>query len=199
VLPGEEFRKFAESDVEVSNFGRLRGHLGRIQYGHINSGGYRSTKIDGVLFTVHRLVAAVFPDLIGPQPSETHTIDHKDSDRTNNHHSNLEWVTRSEQNNRAWNNKIGSARYPGGKRIRGRKSDDEQWQEFESIEDAARRLKMFHTCISRVVNGRRPHASGYIFEKMTDPDLPNEIWKDIDTELVIKHRCKGFLESKIPQ
>lgn len=42
---------------------------------------------------VHRLVIQHF----GPnRPSAAHEVNHKDGDKTNNHISNLEWVTRSE-------------------------------------------------------------------------------------------------------
>ncbi|UCF55879.1 MAG: HNH endonuclease, partial [Deltaproteobacteria bacterium] len=46
----------------------------------------------GFQFLVHRLVAEAF---IGSCP-EAHEINHKDCDPSNNHVSNLEWVTRKE-------------------------------------------------------------------------------------------------------
>lgn len=46
------------------------------------------------VFSAHRLVAFAF---IGNPPSEYHTdCHHKDHDKSNNHHSNLEWTTHSE-------------------------------------------------------------------------------------------------------
>jgi hypothetical protein len=46
------------------------------------------------MFSAHRLVAKHF---LGPPPSRWHTdCHHKDHDRRNNHYTNLEWVTHSE-------------------------------------------------------------------------------------------------------
>lgn len=52
----------------------------------------------GVSIQVHRLVAVAF---LG-QPSEGMMVDHIDGDPTNNHVSNLEWVTCGENNRRAY-------------------------------------------------------------------------------------------------
>lgn len=61
---------------------------------------------------VHHLVAEAW---IGPKPTPSHVIDHKDEDRTNNKASNLEWVTRRENTQRA--GRSGTL----GKRRQGRK------------------------------------------------------------------------------
>lgn len=42
---------------------------------------------------VHKLVALTF---IGQKPSEVHQVDHVDGNKDNNHYTNLEWVTPSE-------------------------------------------------------------------------------------------------------
>jgi hypothetical protein len=42
---------------------------------------------------VHQIVAEHF---LGARPSLSHVVNHKDGDRTNNHASNLEWVTQAE-------------------------------------------------------------------------------------------------------
>jgi hypothetical protein len=44
---------------------------------------------------VHRLVASVW---LPPQPTPAHEIDHKDGNRHNNHPDNLQWVTRTQNN-----------------------------------------------------------------------------------------------------
>ena len=47
--------------------------------------------------TVHRLVAEAFLE----RPSESHEVNHLDGDKTNNHLSNLEWVTTQENRDHA--------------------------------------------------------------------------------------------------
>jgi len=50
---------------------------------------------------VHRLVADAF---IGLCPEDKSQINHKDSDKTNNHVDNLEWVTNSENHQHSYKN-----------------------------------------------------------------------------------------------
>lgn len=76
--------------------GRTRLSLGRVRRLSVSSNGYLTVGLcDNKLQrtkTVHRLVARAFiPNLKG-KPE----VNHKDGDKTNNHASNLEWVTRQE-------------------------------------------------------------------------------------------------------
>ena len=50
------------------------------------------------IFSVHCLVAFAF---LGPKPTSNHEVDHIDGVKTNNCVSNLEWVTRLENHQRA--------------------------------------------------------------------------------------------------
>lgn len=59
---------------------------------HFNSCGYIQYPIFGHPVFSHKLVAFKY---LGPKP-EGHEINHIDGDKTNNHYSNLEWVTKSE-------------------------------------------------------------------------------------------------------
>ena len=49
---------------------------------------------------IHRLVASAFCS----NPDGKQTVNHIDGDHHNNHHSNLEWLTMSENNKAAWDN-----------------------------------------------------------------------------------------------
>lgn len=99
-----------EGLYQVSNHGRVRsldrivkrskgGDMkmkGKIKSAHVNTNGYPSTTLYKGDFVkrklVHSLVAAAF---IGKRPSK-HDVNHIDGDKTNNHVSNLEYCTRSE-------------------------------------------------------------------------------------------------------
>jgi hypothetical protein len=82
---------------EVRRTGKARGAtVGRVMKQHDSRAGYPMVRIvrsgEDYHAFVHRLVAAAF---IGPCPIGKE-VNHKDSDRTNPHFSNLEYVTRSE-------------------------------------------------------------------------------------------------------
>jgi len=60
---------------------------------------YKMIEIGGISFSVHRVVAAVF---LGAPASSELVVDHLDGVKTNNHWSNLEYVTSSMNTYRAY-------------------------------------------------------------------------------------------------
>lgn len=116
-LAGEEWRDVVgyEGFYQVSSHGRVRsvdriihnvGHgysrkyKGRIKSPSLNTKGYPKVLLskNGVDNThkIHRLVAQAFI----PNPNRLPQVDHIDGIKTNNHVSNLEWVTNQENHNR---------------------------------------------------------------------------------------------------
>ena len=97
---------------EVSNYGRIvssfiRGYRilkpqkDAMGYLHVrlykddeSLGRYKNGVKKPKLEKVHRLVAKAFVEK--PDTDQYLEVNHKDSDKTNNHYSNLEWVTRSQ-------------------------------------------------------------------------------------------------------
>ena len=84
---------------EVSSFGRVRSHYfvpPLILSCAKTDKGYPSVdlRLNGSRnnFAVHRLVAVAFVS----NPSNKPQVNHKDSNRANNHYLNLEWVTHTE-------------------------------------------------------------------------------------------------------
>lgn len=83
-------------NYEASNLGRIRHKLLKnIRKFELNTAGYfrvtvRVSNKKLVKYLVHRCVAAAF---LGWPPKPGLQINHKDKNKTNNHVSNLEWVT----------------------------------------------------------------------------------------------------------
>lgn len=103
-----------EEQYQISNFGRIksltrRDTKGQTRYerflkAHLDKGGYYRVILckNSIqrTYIVHRLVAIHFLDL--PENYQELTVNHKDGNKTNNHPSNLEWVTQKDNNKHAY-------------------------------------------------------------------------------------------------
>lgn len=74
--------------------GRMRKHKGRVLKPHLNNGGYELHKLSndgrGITKTVHRLVLETFKPHVNMNDLQ---VNHIDGNKSNNHLTNLEWVT----------------------------------------------------------------------------------------------------------
>lgn len=98
--------EFKGKKFTVSDYGDVRylnGKNGCYSL-HLNSSGYPCFTKDKC-YLVHRMVAIAFI----PNPEEKEFVNHKDGNKSNNHISNLEWVTKIE-------NELHSVRVLGNKR-----------------------------------------------------------------------------------
>jgi hypothetical protein len=96
----EEWRQIPEAPgYDASSFGRVRSWRGLEVQEHIpvRAGDYLKATLQAssavIQTAVHRLVAAAF---CHRQRPEQLVVNHKDGNKLNNHYSNLEWVTHSE-------------------------------------------------------------------------------------------------------
>ena len=100
VLDGKEY------DYFITEFGDIKNSNGKILKIRKNNRGYKIVDLyyQGIkkTFLVHRLVALTFI----PNPKNYKTVDHINGDKNNNSVDNLEWVSYSENNTRALNNKL---------------------------------------------------------------------------------------------
>jgi hypothetical protein len=132
----DEWRPVASLDnyYEVSIDGRVRRCIGgagaqlSIRKQHPNKSGYMTVKacVHGIAKTqmVHRLVAAAF---LGEPPFAGAEVNHKDGKKWNNHASNLEWCSSSQNHSHAI--RIGLKEKPPVKR----KLSVEQVREIRSL------------------------------------------------------------------
>ena len=158
--------------IEVSNLGRVRTKdrtvtrgdgrkqfvRGRILKQQLKKSGYVNVgfRVNGnyVTLRVHRMVAICFL----PNPNDYPEVNHIDCDPANNRAENLEWCT-SEYNN-AYREKYGTAcNHP----VIAINPDTGKVFWFESQNEAARKLGVWHQHITKVVKGRYNKTGGYWF------------------------------------
>lgn len=103
--------------------------------------------------SIHRLVAEAFID--GGDPSLE--VNHMDGDKHNNFVWNLEWVTRSQNNQHAFNTGLRTGRSTSVMIV-------ETGEVFRTVKDCAEHIDGFASGISAVLNGRFPHYKGLRFQ-----------------------------------
>lgn len=172
-----------EGLYEVSTLGQVRS-LPRVKRGKFRKNGsqsYHTTKekllkpkvaMDGY-FTVtlcdkngsrkfcrvHRIVATAFID----NPYNNEIVRHKDENILNNCVENLTWVTPRE--NLFASDVFGKLSRIFSTPIVCRTTSGEFVGEYESVSKASKSLGIDVRNISSVVNGRRNHTRGYVFER----------------------------------
>ena len=83
----EEYPKY-----QISNFGNVKGALGRVLKGRQTKSGHLAVQISGGNKEIHRLIARGFL----PNPEGLSCVDHIDCNPTNNMVSNLRWCSKSQ-------------------------------------------------------------------------------------------------------
>jgi len=141
---------------------------------------------------IHRLVALAFID----NPENKSYVNHEDKNKLNNHISNLSWMTRKENNQ----HKCKDLFYKSNKNKfiqRINLVSKEILEKYESIEDAGiwafnnNYTKNSHNgrnAIGNCVRGLSKSAYGYKWEIITNNELENEEWKEINLENIFEEK-----------
>lgn len=151
-------RKVVYKDGRVGNFPE------RILKPSISKKGYERLRLSypredggyGKMVQVHRLVAEAFI----PNPENKPQVNHKDSNKINNHVTNLEWATNLENHEHKLKNNL----YPEShmpKRVGKFNMEGELIETFDSIYAAAHSVNSRQWEVSRCVNGQRKFHKGY--------------------------------------
>ena len=131
----------------VSSAGRVHSASGFISFGGLQPSGYRVAHIGRQKFYVHRLVACAF---LGPPPTEEHwQVNHIDGCRSNNHLSNLQYATPSQNSRHSWARGARHGLRGRRKPVLGRMCGAETWSSFPSQTEAARSLGLSASQVSR--------------------------------------------------
>ena len=175
-------------NLMVSNHGRVspvfpgKGYISRGT--RMNDGYYSVTRRRRTLL-VHRLVAATF---IGRPISPDMEVNHKDSDRGNNHVDNLEYVTRSQNRQHAvlQRAKAGRIITCNGKAVQARaKGCEGPCLDFSSMKMAALYTHVPAKQISRSCKGLASgmsDGSHWEFRFALQETLPGEEWRPVVLE-----------------
>ena len=158
---GEVWRPIeGEEDYWVSNMGRVR-YKDKLRKIAIDKDGYCICYIGKLRKKVHRLVGFAF--IPNPDPEHRTVIDHIDSDKTNNHVSNLHWVTVKENTQAAYDNNLIdlSGNYDC-------LAIDQEGNAvlYKSQAIAAKELDVNVKSVSDAARGKIPHIKGYRFMRV---------------------------------
>lgn len=98
IIPSEKYGDKIASGFKVCQEGLIKFDSGRITPGSMGPSGYRIMHYKNRNIFIHRIIYRTFK---GPFPTEKQIVDHVDGISTNNHISNLDAVTLSENAQRA--------------------------------------------------------------------------------------------------
>ncbi len=165
-LPGEVWKSLTVNTkkIQVSSLGRVVDSQGVKKAPVRSADKYCRVKVKGKNYGVHRLVCEAF---WGPPPAPGLQVDHKDGTKSNNHFENLEWVTDPENKRRSYlvNKNRRSSAPKLSKPVYARKHQtNDEWVEYPSMMEAARKLNLKDGPISAVTRGKQKQTGGWEFK-----------------------------------
>jgi len=180
------------SNYSVSNFGNVMNVKTNKIMKLCVKGGYQIISLKGIAgkksFKVHRLVASAFIE----NPENKPEVNHKDKNRLNNNVNNLEWNTRSENNNHRCKDVV-IKNNKNKPILRIDKNTDLTLEQYNSIEDAGiwaynnnltSNSHNGRNSIGNCLNGLSNSAYGYKWKYVEINDYENEEWKEINLKSI---------------
>lgn len=152
-----------EGKYAISSCGQVKSlKRSKILIGDINSAGYRRIVLSNPTsrMFVHRLVAYHFVDGF----NEELVVNHKDGNKLNNDFSNLEWVTRSENDLHAFDLGLRRLSNPPKKVIHYDPKDNSVIAIYNSAKEASEKLNLPKSSITSNCNGAFKHCRGNYFK-----------------------------------
>ena len=144
----------------MSSRGRYRDCRGVVRTPRPVRSGYVSICIASRLRVIHRVIAEAFH--LPGRTAERDEINHIDGNPSNNHLSNLEWVSRSENIRQSY--ATNKQRRNGGahlsKPIEIRRCGSDCWVRFASMSEAAQALGLELSSVSACAQGRQKRVRG---------------------------------------
>lgn len=171
-----------------------------------NESGYECLQIRGKVYKIHRLVAIAYIE----NTFNKKCVNHIDGVKSNNHFSNLEWCTHSENNKHAYSTGLKSARHL-------RLHTDEDIIEIENLfnigwrnKDISKKLCIPLSVVQKQLKGRNSNSFRHTFEErfkikneIINSDLTNrELSKklNISAELIGRiKKCKSWGDITCPR
>ena len=182
--PGEPSNIF---NLAVSNHGRIsqmRHGFENAHFGTRTRAGYYVVARRSMYMLVHRPVAATF---LGQPACPDDQVNHKDSDKGNNHVHNLEYLTASENVKHSWRHGVRDVRkVPNCKSVQARSTtpcSKGPWQNFESVKAAAAHTGVKYHRVSRICRGLDTgRSTSWEFKFKVEAQLPGEEWRVVVLE-----------------
>lgn len=142
-------------NYDINESGEIRGWFHEEPYimkTRVNRYGYKQVCLNRKTVLVHRLVALAFV----PNPNNLPTVNHIDHDRTNNHYSNLEWMTFEDNLSDAHGCKIVCV---------------DTGEVFSSIARAAKSINVHPSSLNRALKDGRPcKGVSFDYQRKIYPD-----------------------------
>lgn len=134
------------------------------------SRGYWRTALSTIHTPIHKSVATTF---IGPKPSHTHQVNHKNGVKWDNRVENLEWVTPSENMRHAHDTGLIKVKRgmdaSWGIQVSQHNKDGSLVAVYGTVVEAATAIGGVNTAICDILKGRPSHIThkGFIWKKIT--------------------------------